>query len=192
MGVRGKRPVSNGALHELRASGRRKSASSIARADRIAARLSVTRATGASAGKGSGITPSALRSWGHRALPRDRGREKSMRCVRPHRRRARQDPVAIATSGQLRIGRLTGRAIIGVSFDYDRQHAGALWQEMPGNHRDIAQRVGHRDQAVISGNDRDAVPVDAAVANLSKISGIGDLPPGSATSACPRASSALQ
>ena len=114
-------------------------ASNSARADRIAARLRVTRATGASAGRGSGISPTALRVSGPLSafLEIRAGKD---RCGVPVGADAEPDKIRRPFEiGQPRIGRLAGRAVVGRSFDHDRQDVGASWQEVTGNHRDVAQ-----------------------------------------------------
>ena len=104
-----------------------------ARADTIAARLSVTRANRVlRAGRGSGITPSARRSLADHSTPRrNRARGRSMRHGHHRRPPAGTGRAANAGPASRAVRRPAGRLIVLRRFAHQRDHAGAFGDEMP-------------------------------------------------------------
>ena len=161
------------------------------RADRIAARLSVMRATGASAGMriGHHAHRSARLGPVERILEIGAGKD---RCGVPVGAHAEPDKIQRPVElGELRIGGLARRPVVGRSLSsvigrtrapFGRKRLAIIAALLKGS--------VDRNQAVVGGDDRHSVPIDRVRPRAVRRPAIGDLPPGSAMNASPRASSA--
>ena len=122
--------------------------------------------------------PTALRAWGPSSASSRSGPGKIDAVCPSAPTPSQTRSGGQSRSGQPRIGRLAGRAVVGRSRRPRSAGRARPWQEMAGNHRDIAQGVCRlRTRRSSVGMIVTRSQLIAAAASVRR-SAIGDLPPG--------------